>query len=204
MNKGNLMSSNEPRSTQASRNAGQVRPEPGSWWAYLPVALLVFLMSIVGSMVVISANDPGFAVERDYYDKAVAWDEQRAQLAANEALAWTTEWQIVLEPKHDPRRAVVRLRLHDREQAPILGAVVSIEGFHNARASDVRRLAVRELGGGTYATELDLARAGVWEFRLRVHHHGQVYTEVHRAELSTLAPAPHARHASHPARAAED
>lgn len=196
MSKGKPMSVPDSDSPATPATPRPTRRSPGSWWAYAPAGLLLFLMSIVSTMVVISTNDPGFAVEPNYYEKAVSWDEQRAQLVHNDALGWTTQWELADAGDPHKARARLQLRLVDRTGTPIMGAIVSIQGFHNARASQIQHLGVRETGGGRYEALVEVRHAGLWEFRLHVAHQGQVYTEVHRVELSALASQPHARLAS--------
>jgi len=56
---------------------------------YWPVGLAALLVVSAGAniaLIVITSRDASFAVEPNYYAKALAWDETMAQQARNEAL----------------------------------------------------------------------------------------------------------------------
>ena len=130
----------------------------GTWFPYMLVAIL--LISVGGNiyMVMRATNDPSFAVEPDYYNKAVNWDQIQAEKAASEALGWN----VVL----DARQEELRIRLTDRLGRPIDGATVEVEAFPNARASHRVMGVMVPKGRGVYVLERPFARPGVWEYRL--------------------------------------
>lgn len=135
---------------------------------YWPVGLAVLLAGSAGAniaLLIITSRDASFAVEPDYYAKALAWDETMAQEARNEALGWSLGLRV--EPTAERGAMTVRVRLADRAGAPIDGARIAVETFHNARASRVLTAAL-EPRGPDYAAVMPLARPGLWEFRLRV------------------------------------
>ena len=68
----------------------------------------------------------------------------------------------------------VTVRLADRSGAPIEGARVAVEAFHNARASRILSAALSQQGQG-YAAVMPLDRPGLWEFRLRVTRAPEVF-----------------------------
>jgi hypothetical protein len=144
-------------------------------WALAPILLLGFSMTLIGIMVSISTNDPGFAVEADYYQKAVNWDAHRAQQTANARLGWQTSWRF--EPlQGTPRQTRLSLTLNDASMQPLQNAHVEVLAFANARASRVETLALRETSPGVYEGPFDLHRGGLWEFRLTARHQGQTFT----------------------------
>ena len=52
-----------------------------------PAVRAGFALYASGLLLVLSAaSDPSYAVEEDYYQKALAWDEKRAQYHTNEVL----------------------------------------------------------------------------------------------------------------------
>jgi hypothetical protein len=134
-------------------------------------------------MAVIAARDPGFSLERDYYTRAVHWDEQQAQNQQNQRLGYR------LSPVSTGPSAL-SVRLVDRNGEPVRGAVVRAEAFANARAANIRKLAFSEGAAGIYRVELGSARPGLWEFRFRVEHAGRVFTEVSRLDIPSGASAP--------------
>jgi nitrogen fixation protein FixH len=140
------------------------------------VGLATLLVGSAGAniaLVLITSRDASFAVEPDYYAKALAWDETMVQQAHNEALGWSLGLRF--EPTGERGRMTVTARLTDRAGTPLPGAHVAIEARHNARASRVFTavLEPRTIG---YAAAMPLARAGLWEFRVRVTRGPDVFT----------------------------
>ena len=147
----------------------------GRGW-YWPVGLAALLIGSAGAniaLVFLTSRDASFAVEPDYYAKALAWDETMAQQARNEALGWSIGVRV--EPTGDRGSMTVAARLTDRAGAPLEGARVTIEARHNARANRVLTAALEPRGAG-YAAAMPLARPGFWEFRVRVTRGPDVFT----------------------------
>ncbi len=147
----------------------------GTWFAYMLVAIL--LISVAGNiyMVMTAANDPSFAVEPDYYKKAVQWDRLQAEKAASDALGW----HIVVDARPDE----LRIRLTDRLGRPIDGATVEVDAFPNARASQRVRGYMIPKGRGVYVFERDFAENGLWEYRLAAVVDEQRFMHVSKKEL---------------------
>lgn len=170
-----------------------------SLWALFPVALLGGLMSLVGTLVVIATRDPGFAVEPDYYQKAVDWDARRALEARSAALGWKAAWSFDTEPLTPDGPSAIDAALHaatpgarvtltltDAAGRPVDGATVQVTALHNARANAQQALTLSELDAGRYSGSWLVTRDGLWEFRLTVMRSGEHFTATHRAELSAL------------------
>ncbi len=129
-----------------------------AWFPYMLVAFLLISMGGNIYMVARAATDPSFAVEPDYYRKAVDWDRRQAQQAASDALGWT----IVLDARQDE----LRVQLRDRFGRPIDGAMVRVEAFANARAQHRSKGTMVPKGHGVYVLSRPFARSGLWEYRL--------------------------------------
>ena len=56
------------------------RRTPGWWWPWFVVALLVATAGGQGIMLYAATHDPTFAIEPDYYQKAVAFDTTIQQI----------------------------------------------------------------------------------------------------------------------------
>jgi len=147
----------------------------GWYWPVGLVALLVVSAGANIALLVITSRDASFAVEPDYYAKALAWDETMAQQARNEALGWSLGLSV--EPTGERGRVTVEARLTDRAGVPLSGARVAVEGLHNARANRVLT-AVLEPRGPEYAAVMPLARPGLWEFRVRVTRGPDVFAAI--------------------------
>lgn len=153
-----------------------------SRWALVPVGLLA--SSVVGFswMALIAVRDPSFALERDYYQKAIHWDQTQAQAATNQRLAYriSASPSIALDASG---RAVISLKLADRSDRPITSARVTAEAFPNAFSAEISNLTFQEREPGTYSATLAAKRAGVWELRLTVDDGAEHATAIVRCEL---------------------
>jgi nitrogen fixation protein FixH len=136
----------------------------GWYWPLILVGLMVLVIGANLGFAWVATSDPSFAVEPDYYGKALAWDEHRAQDRQNERLGWTLELSLAPERSPDGTLALA-VTLSDRDGRAIPGARVSLATFHNARASHVLETELREGAEGVYAVSLPMPRPGLWEFR---------------------------------------
>jgi nitrogen fixation protein FixH len=143
--------------------------------------LLGLNVSIVGFTLYLAYSDRSFAVEPDYYQKAIGWDDTAAALERSIALGWTATFQT---GDVGALGRNVSLTLADRVGAPIESAAVSLVAFHNARAAQQLRCDLSPSGRpGVYTAQLDLARPGLWEFRITATRGPDVFTAVVRREL---------------------
>ena len=153
--------------------------QKGFAWALAPVALLGTMFVGWGVMISLALDDPAFAIEPDYYDKAVHFDEHRAEARESRELGWSLE----VRPQLDAEGAQVLVTLRDREQHPIHSANVKATVFHNARSSQWRQIEFRDVGRGRYTQRLAPWRPGLWELRFEVQHGGQRFLQVSRLSL---------------------
>jgi hypothetical protein len=157
----------------------------GTRWALVPVALLLASTVGVGSMAAIAVRDPGFALEKDYYSRAVHWDREQAQQAENQRLRYTLALASV------PVNGGVELVVHvaDPDGAPIAGATLRAEAFANARSADRRDLVFAEGARGSYHAVLPVPRPGLWELRFVVTRGPERFSQtVRRDFVATEAP----------------
>lgn len=168
---------------QGSETVPTEPPGHGTFWMLVPVGLLAASVVGVGSIAAVAARDPGFALEQNYYDRAVHWDRQQAEWAENARLGYRLSLAVV------PAEDGVELVLHvvDRAGAALHGAKVGAEAFANARSAARRPLAFAEAPDGSYRASLPGARPGLWELRFVVAHGGDRYTEVVRTDVTRSA-----------------
>ncbi len=146
----------------------------------MPAVVLGFLgahMLFVFTAITLAVGDPSFAVVPDYYQKAVDWDEQKAERAASEALGWTVEVipsrDVSIRGERD-----VEVVVHDAEGGPVMGAAVSVTVYHHARASHVVEADLSPADEpGHYAATLDMRSEGVWDITLTVTHDDDRYVQ---------------------------
>jgi nitrogen fixation protein FixH len=161
------------------------RAAPSWWW---PVALIVLLVAGAAAnigLMVVASRDATFAVEPDYYKKALDWDRTVAQEAVNGALGWTMSAEFERGPTPGEVRLVARIV--DREGAPLTGARVVVQAFASARARQVYSAALEPRSAGVYTAILPSARRGLWEIRAQASRGGDVFTQTLSRDLPAFA-----------------
>ncbi|NOZ95105.1 MAG: hypothetical protein GXP47_10260 [Acidobacteria bacterium] len=145
-------------------------------WPLVIAGLLTLHAAGMVTYAVIASSNPSYAVEKDYYPKALHWDDKRAQDAANAALGWTAT--VTARPGEQPGRAALTVTLTDRHRRPVTGAAVHLKAFHMADSNRVLGANLGEVSTGTYAAELPMNRDGKWEIRLRARRGSDLFTPV--------------------------
>jgi nitrogen fixation protein FixH len=160
----------------------------GRQWPLILVGILLLAAGANGILVYRATHDPSFAVEPDYYRKALAWDERQAEARRGEALGWALDAELAAgEPT--PAIAELRVRLRDRAGQPLRGATVEVAALHKARAARVlrARLEADPAEPGLYRASLPARRRGLWELELRVVRGGDRLTRTVVRELGARA-----------------
>ena len=154
--------------------------KPGAWW---PIGITGVLATTVAAnlwVMRIANDDPSFAIEPDYYQKAITWDSTLAQARQDSILGWR------LTPRLEVVAATGKTRisatLTDSSGTPISGAVVKVSALPVARASEVHEATLAATGAGEYTGQLDAQRQGRWELRFEVRAGATRFTEVARVE----------------------
>lgn len=147
-----------------------------------PIAVTVILGVTVGVNIwvaVIASDDPSFAVEPNYYAKAITWDSTMAQARENSRLGW----RIVptLGAFNRDTGAQLDVSLVDSAGAPIRGALVKVYALYNARADKIYEATLAPFDGA-YSARIPVEHVGEWELRFEVTHGGQRFTSTSRVE----------------------
>lgn len=158
----------------------------GRVWPMIVVGLLVTQVGLCAVAVYLANADGSFAVEPDYYEKALRWNEVADQARANERLGWRTETAIVrAEPASEPE---LRVRLRNADDAALDGAAVEAEIFHHASSGTRFTLDLAPRGDGLYAAPVPEPRHGLWEVRLTVKRGPERFTRTDEVELAAVTP----------------
>ncbi len=128
-------------------------------WSLFLLGLFSINVFMVATTVYKSATDKTFAVEPDYYAKAMAWDANRA------ATRTTDDTGMVVNAGLTPEQILVVL---SDEDGPVAGATVEVEYFHRARASARSTVTLAETLHGAYAAPADLPKIGLYDLRLTI------------------------------------
>lgn len=155
----------------------------GAIWAWVPALLLGAMLVGLGGLVYLAVDDPSFALESNYYDKAVRWDESQQQARKSRAvgLKLTLTEPLALSATGT---VMVQLSVTDRETLAFSGAEIALDAFPNAYANRVQRLVLREVRPGLYVGELSQGVRGLWELRVVVKQGTLRYDQVLRADVS--------------------
>jgi hypothetical protein len=157
-------------------------------WPTLIIAVLAGNLALGVFLFRLANDDAHFAVEPDYYRRAVGWDSTQAQARHNRDLGWTI--QPTLGPLVLAGTTPLILAVLDAAGQPVEGARVTLEARHVAHAGEVVTAALAPAGpAGRYAAPLALARAGLWEFRVAVSRGAERFTDDLRLDTSQDAPA---------------
>lgn len=137
------------------------------FWPFAIVGLLVLNAVIVGITVVL-ARSGAPAVEQDYYQRAVRWDEYAALRQASTALGWQARMTLELErtAASSESDGTLRLQLTDRAGLPVLGAHVTARVFHGAHADLPRDVELTAVSPGVYEAPIGPAHQGIWQASL--------------------------------------
>lgn len=139
-------------------------------WPGMIFALLGINISIVGLTAFLALSDSSFAIEPDYYRKAMQWDQTALQRERNSELGWT------VESPPSPAGLPVVLRLRDRDGAAVSGAKVEVIAFHNAHAGDRLQTTLSEIEPGMYRSNEALIRTGQWQLRIVAQRGDELFT----------------------------
>ncbi|MBL8767687.1 MAG: FixH family protein [Planctomycetes bacterium] len=151
-------------------------------WVGVVVGMLGFCIAMQATLLVYATNDPSFAVERDYEQKAARWNDVARQRADNERLGWSADAELV-PPTQRGEPAELKVVLKDRGGHTIRDASISFEACAIARASHVEAGAAEPTALGDYVAALREPRPGLWEVRLTAERAGERFTATLRRDL---------------------
>lgn len=131
-----------------------------------------------GTLIARASTDRTFALEPDYYRKALRWDITHAEMEASSRLGWVS----TAEAAAAPRRLI--LTLSDKAGAPIGGAAITVELFASRLASVRSDLTLTEDAPGRYSAPWPEGPAGNWVARVRAVHTTDIYVTTHTVEAA--------------------
>lgn len=152
----------------------------GMMWPVAVAGVLCLTIAANIWLIVIARHDPSFAVEDNYYERGLHWDDELAQRAHNEKLGWRL--LATLAPIEQGRGAELHVALRDAAVAPIPDASIVVRAVHVARANDPVEVTLEASGSGEYRALVPLQRTGLWELRIAVHRGNELFTAVERLD----------------------
>jgi len=148
-----------------------------------PTTIVIVLVIQIGFgiwMARVAGNDPNFAIEPDYYERAVNWDSTMAQSRRDKALGWQATATL---RRRDSYVTILTLQLVDSTGTAIIDAdSVTAEALAVAHAGQIDRLVLLR-GRDGYSAPIDAATSGLWEVQLRAIRGADIFTAKLRIEL---------------------
>jgi nitrogen fixation protein FixH len=153
-------------------------------WPTMIITALLGNIVLGVVLVRLAGGDRHFAVESNYYQKAVGWDSTMAQDGRNAALGWQMVPSLGALVAVATDTLTITLRTAGGE--PVSGATVTLEAMPIAYAGEVRRAAMVATGEpGRYTAPGVFGRAGLWELRLTAVRGSDRFTDNLRLDAST-------------------
>lgn len=150
-----------------------------------PIGVAVILgATVVANLVVmrLANNDPAFAIEPDYYKKAVAFDSTFAEERRSLELGWTATSTLASSTRAG--ESTLTVALDDAQHQPVSGATVTVVALANARANDRLTASLREVTPGRYESTIAARFAGQWEIRIDAVRGAEHFVASTRTDVS--------------------
>lgn len=144
-------------------------------WPSFVFFIIALCLTGTGSLIYFATSDPTFAVEPDYYQKALAWDQTARQREASKALGWEIDANVPAETSPAGAHHVVA-RFTARSGEIIAGAAVACSAFSNAHASQRHELSFLETDPGHYRAELPIGARGLWHLIFTAQRGSESFT----------------------------
>ncbi|MCA9304704.1 MAG: FixH family protein [Phycisphaerales bacterium] len=144
----------------------------GKHWPIMLVVLFVTQASIVIGTAIVASGPGAKPIDAGYYAKSLDWDSEHAERLRADELGWTITTEIS-EPVGVPPQRVVRVRLLDREGAPVEHAVIRMKCYHRAYSTDAAELVLVPTTDGAYEASVVVRNMGLWDFHFVVRANGE-------------------------------
>lgn len=155
----------------------------GSLWPWVIGGALVLHVLTSLAVVFFATTDASYAIEEDYYQKAINWDEKRAQDRTNDELGWSLTFAVT-PPTTPGEHPAIEVNLAGINAKPLTGATVSLETFHKARSEDIIHITLEPTGdAGRYTALPAMRNNGLWELRFTVTRGVDTFTHTETRHL---------------------
>jgi len=146
------------------------RPARHLFWPIFLVGLIgTHILSVV-VMVFIATHDSSFAVEPDWYQNGLHYEQVVEQQRENDRLGWSVQLNVG-QPLAGTVYRDVSCKVLDRAAAPVEDATVDLVAFAHLRASNRTSSVLLPHGPGDYRATMAFEDPGMWEFRLVITRH---------------------------------
>lgn len=160
----------EKNTTTPASTSNQEKPRKGlgKHWPWFLVTLLTFGCGMNIYMVIVAVNDPSFAIEKNYYKKAIDWDKTMAQNSMNAQLKWRLDLKTEPVLVNKKARLQFKVKVFDRNGKLLPDVHVSAEVFHNARSRRRSNVDLVRRSNNVHQGDISFHRRGLWVFHFTV------------------------------------
>ena len=139
------------------------RIPPHIAWPLLIVGFLALGITWSLGVVVASQSDGGAAVIDNYYEKAVAWDEEAALRAKSNAQGWLVDIDRLIG---DPPSLVITILSPSGE--PVTGLTGTVQTLRPQKSTPIKQVPLTEssTNPGQYLIPFSESAPGLWDFAL--------------------------------------
>lgn len=148
-------------------------------WPLLVITALAAQMAFGVWMMRVAGSDPNFAIEPDYYARAVHWDETMEQARRDRALGWRA---VATLTRTSGQPALLVVSILDSVGAPLLIDSLRADVLPVAHASRTRTLTLAR-NGDQWEAQMRDAESGLWETSIHAWRGRDVFTARLRPEL---------------------
>lgn len=141
-------------------------------WCGVVVGLLS--LQILGCVVaaILATSSKSMAVLPDYHQKALQWDQLRAQQAEIEQLGWQAV--VDVSPPMDVyRNRMLTVRIQKKNGKAVDVTDLEVTVYHHANANAQHVPDMEELAPGTFRGKVRLPKQGIWQLQAMVHAEGK-------------------------------
>ncbi len=190
-------SSSKGSSSKGSSSKGSSGKGSSGWfWPLFLIGLLASNVIGVVFLVLFALDDPSHHIEKDYYKKAVNYDQEMAQQRQNLRLGWklridferpSGERMAFLKKHHMIPETVLTAFVVDRAGKPLPALKVAVEAFPFRRAGRrVKRELKADEAKGSYRATIKLIPSGRWRFMFSLKKGKDTFT----TNVDTDVPSP--------------
>ena len=157
-------------------------PSRHLFWPILLTSLISIHIVSVVVMVIVATHDSSFAIEPDWYQKGLHYEQTAQQQRENSRLGWSVQLDVG-QPLTGTNRRNVTCTVLDRAGKPVENATVDLVAFAHLRASNRTSSVLLPHDGGEYGATMAFEDPGMWEFRLVITRGAETFTQIVKREI---------------------
>ncbi len=158
------------------------KPSRHLFWPIFLTSLIGIHIASVVVMVIVATHDRSFAIEPDWYQKGLHYEQTAQQQRENRRLGWSVKLDVS-RPLTGTNQRSVSCTVFDQAGKPVENAKVDLVAFAHLRGSNRMSSVLLSRGGGAYVGTLGFDDPGTWEFRLVITRGAETFTQIVKREI---------------------